>query len=628
MTISHRLTIHWLWRIVLPLLMLLRPTALLADEAPAAHSLTTDAVARYFDATLTEQMDEQHLAGATVAVVQEGELLFAKGYGYADVAAQTPVVADQTLFFPGSVGKLFTWTAVMQLVEQGKLDLAADINQYLDFAIPNTFAEPITLEHLMTHTAGFEEQLVALQAASADDLLPLREFLVEYQPERVYPPGQWFAYSNYGTALAGYIVERVSGQPFEQYITGQILEPLDMTRSAAVQPLPDELMVDYSQGYHYRNGEYEAVNFEWIPDPPAAPVRATATDMAHFMIAHLNNGRYGDGRILGAESVAAMHQTQFTHDPWVMGMGYGFMISQENGHSVSWHTGGSAHFSTLLALIPDQEVGFFISFNTPVADLRQPLTDFMNHFYPAPAAAPVQPPADTAERIAALTGTYIPARTDYSTPQKFIGWLGAITVQPGDNDTLLVGPHTYIEVEPGHFRQVDGPRNLAYATDENGTVRTLFRGPFAYFQVPWYQTLPVQVGLVVGCLLLFATAVLAWLGNALFRRRQEGTTMPAWAKVARGTAVVLGVLNMALLAWFVVSLLGYAETYVFPVATVALITQMWWLSIPLTAAVVVFAVLVWRRHVWQTVARVHYTLVVAASVLFLFFLANWNLIAL
>ena len=117
-------------------------------------------------------------------------------------------------------------------------------------------------------------------------------------------------------------------------------------------------MDDYSLGYHFRDGFFQGVDFEWIAGAPAAPVRATATDMAHFMIAHLDGGRYDDARILDGASVEAMHHLQFVHDPWLMGMGYGFMVSEENGHSVSWHTGGSAHFSSLLALIPDEDVGF------------------------------------------------------------------------------------------------------------------------------------------------------------------------------------------------------------------------------------------------------------------------------
>jgi CubicO group peptidase (beta-lactamase class C family) len=641
--------IRWLWPFIVLLALLVQQTgnSFAADvgnagsttesTAPAIGAavtanradepLTSEALEAYFESTLSRQMADDRVVGATVAVVQAGELIFARGYGYANLAEGTLAVADETLFYPGSVGKLFTWTAVMQLVEQGRLDLNADVNTYLDFTIPATFAESITMAHLMTHTAGFEDQLLAIQSAGPDDLLPLRDFLIRTMPARVYPPGRWFAYSNYGTALAGYIVERVSGQPYEAYITEQILEPLAMTRSAATQPLPPALMADYAHGYRYRAGQYIPEEFEWIAATPTAPVRATATDMAHFMIAHLNQGRYAGGRILQEESVAAMHQTQFRHDPWVMGMGYGFMVSQENGHSVSWHTGGSAHFSTLLALIPAQEVGLFISFNSPVTDLRPLLTDFMAHFYPAPETGPVQPPPDTEERIATLAGVYIPAQVAYTTPQKFVGWLGGISVQPGSDQTLLVGPYEFIEVEPQHFKEIDGPRTLTYETSADGTVRALFWGPFAYFPVAWHETLPFQLALAGVVLLIFVTAALAWLVDVVVRRRHGGAAPPGWATAARWTAVVLGLFNTALLLWFIGLLLTYGETFVFPAETIARITQLWWISVPLTVVLFVFTLLIWLRKPWRLAWRIHYTVVAAAGALFLWFLANWHLLA-
>src|SRR5215212_1580356 len=161
------------------------------SQTPSSVNGPEDAqeVEEFFDELIGEQLREEHVAGATVAVVKDDQPVFAKGYGYADWEQGTPVAADRTLFYPGSAGKLFTWTAVMQLVEEGKLDLGTDINTYLDFEIPDTHPEPITMAHLMTHTAGFEEQLAALLAEDEQDVLPLREFLIRYMPERVYPPG-------------------------------------------------------------------------------------------------------------------------------------------------------------------------------------------------------------------------------------------------------------------------------------------------------------------------------------------------------------------------------------------------------------------------------------------------------
>src|SRR6185503_6315777 len=180
-----------------------------------------------------------------------------KGYGYADIENSLPVDPEQTLFRVGSVTKLFTWTAVMQLAEQGKLDLDADINTYLDFHIPDTYPEPITLKHLLTHTAGFEDRFFEVLASDADSLVPARDWLISHMPARVRPPGMIAAYSNYGAALAGYIVARVSGQTYNQYIQENILAPLGMLHSTAQSPIPPDLRAQASVGYTYKDGAFQ-----------------------------------------------------------------------------------------------------------------------------------------------------------------------------------------------------------------------------------------------------------------------------------------------------------------------------------------------------------------------------------
>src|SRR6266513_907814 len=179
----------------------------------------------FLDALIPSQLRNRNIAGAVVSVVKDGQVLFQKGYGYADVEEKKLVLPDQTLFRPGSISKLFTATAVMQLVEQGKLDLDRDVNDYLDFPIPKTYPKPVTLRQLLTHTAGFEDTLKNLFVAHESDLKLLRAYLVNQMPARIFPPGKVPSYSNYGFTLAGYIVERVSGERFERYIENHILKP-------------------------------------------------------------------------------------------------------------------------------------------------------------------------------------------------------------------------------------------------------------------------------------------------------------------------------------------------------------------------------------------------------------------
>jgi len=222
----------------------------------------------FLDGIMVAHMESYHIAGATLAVVKDGEVFFAKGYGYADIKEKKPVDPEKALFRPGSVSKLFTWTAVMQLVEQDKLDLKADINIYLkDFKIPDTYPEPITMIHLLTHTPGFEDVINEMGARRPEDLVPLAEFLARKMPARVLPPGKLTSYSNYGTALAGYIVEKISGLPFEDYIDENIFKLLDMQQSTFRQPLPSHLADDMSVGYAYKDGLFKAGGFEYINCP-------------------------------------------------------------------------------------------------------------------------------------------------------------------------------------------------------------------------------------------------------------------------------------------------------------------------------------------------------------------------
>src|SRR5829696_1631297 len=237
-------------------------------------------LAVFLDELLSRQLADKHIPGASVAVVTGDDLLFAQGYGYANLERHTPIVADQTLMRVGSIAKLFTWTALLQLAEQGKLDLNADVNTYLgDVVIPATYPAPITLAHLLTHTAGFEDRQLGITVARATSLVSLHEYVAAAMPERVFPPGSVTAYSNYGATLAGSIVERVSGEPFAQYVQRHILAPLTMHHSTFAQQLPPELAMQLAVSYAY-DGAYHAKPFEYFQIAPAGGLSATAVDIA------------------------------------------------------------------------------------------------------------------------------------------------------------------------------------------------------------------------------------------------------------------------------------------------------------------------------------------------------------
>ena len=312
-----------------------------SNAAPTASAnLTREDVGAWLDGFLPYALERADIAGAVVVVVKDGNVLFKKGYGYADVAAKRPVDPDLTLFRPGSISKLFTWTAVMQLVEQHRIDLDQDVNAYLDFKIPPLKGKPITMRELMTHTPGFEntlEEVIAVKPTYPK----LRDFLKNWMPPRIFPAGEVPAYSNYGAALAGYIVERISGQPFPQYIAQHIFAPLGMNHSTFLQPPPAALAPLVSRGY--LSAADEPGPFEMLGATPAGGLSASGADIARFMIAHLQNGEYDGHRILQAATAQEMHSTPYTTiSPALNRMTLGFFQLDRNGHRIIGHDADSA----------------------------------------------------------------------------------------------------------------------------------------------------------------------------------------------------------------------------------------------------------------------------------------------
>ena len=602
----------------------------------------------FLDKELGKEMEKHHIAGAAVSVVKDGKLFFAKGYGDADLKKGVTVDPERTTFRIGSVTKLFTWTAVMQLAEQGKLDLDADINDYLDFRIPNTYPQPITLKHLLTHTAGFETRYFEVAALDADDQLPPREWLVSHMPARVSPPGEYAAYSNYGTALAGYIVARVSGEPYDQYIQKHILNPLGMMHTTAQWPMPPELRSDASVGYKYEDGAFQVFP-DYLGQPaivPAGGIQASATDMARFMIAHLQNGRYSDAniaeaRILKQTTAQRMHSTAYTPDPRLLGTSHGFFDFTDNGQRTIGHSGESAPFNTLLLLLPDQNLGVYVAYNSQGGEdlVNQHLgfqRAFFDHYYPAPAVKPIQPPADFAERAGRFEGTYRTMGSEpgsYTTFEKYAVLLDPVKISdPGDGTLLLTTPWRewrFVEVEPLYFRQVDGPFHILFREDDYGRIThmdTDFTPMFAFEKLNWYGTPGFNLALALGCVLMFVSMIPVVLIRFIRNRRLSSDRKPAprSARVAYWIIVGISVLNLLFVIGTVlwgnpVPLFGVSMIY-------RIVLGLGVLSAVLTVGALLYSVLAWKNSYWGIAARVHYTLVTVAALAFVWFLNYWNLL--
>jgi len=588
----------------------------------------------FIDGMMAAHMPSRNIPAATIAVVKDGELFFAKGYGYADREKKIPVDPETTLFRPGSTSKLFTWTAVMQLFERGQLDLDADVNTYLTtFQIPDTFPEPITMKHLLTHTAGFEDgSLGYLIVKDQDNLVSMREALKAHMPERVNPPGAWSSYSNWGTALAGLIVEEISGMPFPEYIEKNIFEPLDMSHSTFREPLPEDLAPDMAVGYKRENGLYEPGYFEFISDfGPAGALSSTAVDMSHFMIAHLQLGRYGDQRILEEETARLMHSLLFTADPRLPGMAYGFYQEDIRGQQIIAHAGDTVFFHSDLALLTQQDVGLFVSYVTHGGRARMELMDaFVARYFPSEEPTLPEPPEDFVERGQKYAGTYRFIRHNWSDLEKILSLPSKITVAVMPDGTLLTGgffeePWRWVEIEPNLFRQIDGGMTLAFIEDEDGAVNHLVFSAFPFmpaYRLAWYQTPTFNYVLLGIALLLCVTTLVSF-----FRHRKARKGDPSGARWAVRLAALVSALTLIFIVavTVIVSSAGDDLFSGFPASlTAALMLPI--LSSILTLGVAVSAILSWKRGYWTRFRRVHYTLFAIFAVGLVWFYWYWNVL--
>jgi CubicO group peptidase (beta-lactamase class C family) len=512
------------------------PAAPAVPAAPAQGvALTTEDANAWLDGYLPYALKTGDIAGAVVAIVKDGEVVTERGYGFSDVEKRKPVDPKLTLFRPGSVSKLLTWTAVMQQVEAGRIDLDADINKYLDFKVPARDGKPITMRNLMQHTPGFEEHARGIISAR-NDLPSFEEILKQSVPEQIFTPGTMPAYSNYGASLAGYIVERVSGESFYSYIEKHIFEPLDMRHSSFRQPLPAALEPLMSQGYRVASGE--AQPFEYVGPAPAGSLSASADDMAHFMIAHLQDGEYHGNRILSAAIAAEMHNSPLTILPRLDRMELGFFETNINGHEVIAHLGDTDWFHTSLHLFLKENTGLYMSFNSlgkegAAGTLRNVLfQDFADRYFPAATPHPVteQVGAEVQKAHAVLmSGSWQVSRRSESNFLKALGFIGQTKVGVNKKGELVLPfpgpngkPRHWVEIAPFVWQDVQGHDLASAKVVDARPVLFSFNelSPFMVFdRVPWYASSSWLMPLLLASFAALVLTVLLWPVSAIVRRR-------------------------------------------------------------------------------------------------------------
>lgn len=611
------------------LFILLAPVLAASSTEMPCPDLVYEELDHFMNGLMQQQLVSYEIPGAAVSVVKDGKLIFSAGYGYADIEGRIPVTPDSTLFRIGSVSKLFVWTAVMQLVELGELDLHTDVNDYLEsFSIPDTFDEPITLAHLLTHTPGFEEQILGVFVPDSSMIDPLGAYLAGYIPARVRPPGTLSSYSNYGTALAAYIVQEVSGVPFAEYVERNIYEPLGMEISSFRQPPPGNADL-VATGYVNAAGRQLPREFEWVQAYPAGSMSATADEMAAFMTAHLQNGIYRGNRILADSTAIDMHHRHFAHDPRVNGWTWGFMELVADGERIIWHGGDTYYCHSAMYLMPDHDLGIFVAYNSPAgAKARIDLLKaFMNEymFLPPPETPePLEDPGHAEE----CSGSYLDIRSNCSTPEKLLTLLNPQRVETAGEHTVVFAGNTWIEVEPLVFRNVSRAELLVFRENSEGQVEAMFRGnnpTTAYLRLSWLSSPDFQKGLAVALLVTFASVILLWpLGFiAWLLGKKKGTTV---------TALLGGLLvwiNSCVYVFFLIRLnamvTGEGFDFGVPEGMNSLLALPYF-TLLMTVLMAALAVVAWRRGLWPTAGRIHFTLVAIAGVIMTWWMSHWNLL--
>ena len=595
----------------------------------------------FLDGFIPVQLQRDDIAGAVICVVKDGKVVLERGYGFADVAKRTPITPDATLFRPGSISKTFMWTAVMQLHEQGKILLNRDVEGYLDFKIRPWFGVPITMKDLMTHTPGFEESYKDLFVANASDVRPLDQYVKSHLPREIFPPGTTPAYSNYGAALAGYIVQRVSGMPFDDYIEKNILQPLGMAHTTFRQPLPANLAPMMSQGYDRAFGGPKG--FEYVQAWPAASLSTTADDMARWMITHLQDGTYEKVQILKPETAELMHSRAWTNMPGVNGGDYGFYEMSRNGRRVIGHGGDTQWFHSLMALMLDDHVGFFVSYNSagkPDSSGPEALwRHFLDRYFPyAPPAATriANSPAD----IRRIVGTYWSSRRS----QTNVAAISALFDQPKvtansdgtismDGLTDLAGNKLHLEeIAPMLFREVHGQAETGFVRGINGGTRLVTDFPFRVGQrVPPWKNATLNLDAIEFAVAIFLLTLLFWPIGAMLRRHyQKRLELPGQYRALRGWMRVLCAVDLIFLALFTEWISkGQNDLNLLTSSfdgRLHALQILGTLGVAGTALAFYYCAYCWTKSPLWVWTRIWNTLLLLACVAYVFFVVNWHML--
>ncbi|MFD9082818.1 serine hydrolase domain-containing protein [Streptomyces erythrochromogenes] len=611
-------------------------SATLLPAAAPAHAVAPPRLDSLVDAAVADYLEKDRIPGAAVTVVAGGRTVLSKGYGVADVRTRTPVDPDRTGFFLGSLAKLFTAQAASQLVAAGDIDPMADVNDHLRaLTVPDTHpGRPVTLDQLLTHTAGFDSDLVGRNRAGANEVEPLAESVVTRRPHRVRAPGTTASYDNYGYALAGQLVADVSGRSFPDYVAEHILVPLGMTRSTFAQPQPAPIAADLARGYRpsgtsgwtQAEGQYGA----WSPAGPGAV--STAADMGRWMTGQLTDDTAAN-RI--------MQQVHHRQDPRMPGLGYGFEEWRRGGHTGWFKDGDISGFHSNLLLIPGDDVGVFVVFNGDGTDGRASWDgkDLINRIVDALAPdepASRVPGAVTDPSLDSYTGTYRPARVSRTSLMAVEGLFTSVTVRKdGENGLRTTGlsldpdrtEQTWLAVGDGLFRE-NGENGSTLAFADGGVLVSSAVPSTTYEKLTWPQSPALHLGLLGTSTGILVLAALAFPITALVRRQRGRTVHPRAARAASATASATGLTAAAFtaaLAAVVRDSNAMMEAVPLGSPLLSTVTMLGTALVALTPGVVAWAITAWLRSWWSATGRILFTVTAVAAVTMTSMLLQYHL---
>lgn len=604
-----------------------------AQEPASQVRLEPEDVDAFVGGLVRAELAANRIPGASLAVTQDDRIVLLRGYGYADVERAVPVDPRRHLFRVASVSKPFVWMSVLQARDRGLVDLDQDINAYLDFTIPDTYpGQPITLRHLLTHTAGFEDRNIGASVRTAAEREPLGDTVRRMLPRRTAPPGQRTAYSNYGAALAGYIVERVARAPFPEYLEANIFRPLGMARTSMYQPLPETLLADLATGYTLNGDTLTAGGFEYMNLYPNGALSTTAEDMARFAITQLSGPH--DSAVLSARGWTEMQTRQFGNLPQVSGLTFGFEQSRWNGHTAFGHGGDIAHFKTHFMMFGESRISIFIAFNSDHTGNAgaEIIAAFADRYLPGEenflfSTAPVDDATDDIE------GAFVSTRRNASTLEKLY-WPLATSVNitrisDAEIDVQFFGAHRrYVRQAEGVY--VPAPSELG-ASDGFGALiarRSQGQTQIAFTQIGsfMFERAPAGESLSLHGTLLFASLASALLGGALgiagaigFGKRRSVAIVAACASAAAAACMAIAFVPLIMESFTPELVYGVSGS----------MRALFWLPLiagGLGAASLLLLILAWRKQRPHVVQIASVVLVCAGLAVFLWQLSVWNML--